>query len=59
MDNEGENCASAEVSDMLESVSFLNVAGKPSPMESTVLPNAEEQEVWLGFVICLLIFFFL
>lgn len=59
MDDEGKNYVSAEVSDsMLESVSFMNVAGKPSPMESTVLPNTEEQEVWIGFVICLLIMLF-
>ncbi|XP_051466831.1 kinesin-like protein KIF20A [Apus apus] len=46
MDDEGESYASAEVSDMLESVSFLNIAGKPSPMESTVLPNTEEHEMY-------------
>ncbi|XP_050748805.1 kinesin-like protein KIF20A isoform X2 [Gymnogyps californianus] len=46
MDNAGKNCVSAEVSDMLESVSFLNIAGKPTPMESTVLPNTEEQEAY-------------
>lgn len=55
MDNEGQDYVSAEVSDTLESVSFLNIEGKPSPMESTVLPNTEEQEVWIGFVIHLLI----
>ena len=54
MDDEGRSCVSAEVSDMLESVSFLNVEGKPSPMESTVLPNAEEQQVWTGFAMHLL-----
>lgn len=58
MDDEGKNYVSAEVSDTLESVSFLNVAGKPSPMESTVLPNTEEQEVWTVFVIGLLIILF-
>ncbi|KAM6208917.1 kinesin-like protein KIF20A [Sarcoramphus papa] len=46
MDNAGKNYVSAEVSDMLESVSFLNIAGKPTPMESTVLPNTEEQEAY-------------
>lgn len=45
MDDEGKSYVSAEVSDTLESVSFLNVVGKPSPMESTVLANTEEQEV--------------
>ncbi|XP_064298768.1 kinesin-like protein KIF20A isoform X2 [Phalacrocorax carbo] len=45
MDHEGRNYVPAEVSDRLESVSFLNVAGKPSPVESTVLPSTEEQEV--------------
>ncbi|KAM9387964.1 kinesin-like protein KIF20A [Phaethornis superciliosus] len=44
MDDEGKNYVSAEVSDTLESVSFLNVADRPAPMESTVLPNTEEQE---------------
>ncbi|XP_074941148.1 kinesin-like protein KIF20A isoform X2 [Phalacrocorax aristotelis] len=44
MDHEGRNYVPAEVSDRLESVSFLNVAGKPSPVESTVLPSTEEQE---------------
>lgn len=47
MDDEGKSYVSAEVSDMLESVSFLNIEGKPSPMESTVLPDTEEQEVWM------------
>ncbi|KAM9302565.1 kinesin-like protein KIF20A [Morus bassanus] len=46
MDGEGKNYVSAEVSDTLESVSFLNVAGKPSPMESTALPSTEEQEAY-------------
>ncbi|KAM9643901.1 kinesin-like protein KIF20A [Morphnus guianensis] len=46
MDNEGQDYVSAEVSDTLESVSFLNIVGKPSPMESTVLPNTEEQEAY-------------
>ncbi|KAK2522257.1 kinesin-like protein KIF20A [Columba guinea] len=46
MDDEGKSYVSAEVSDMLESVSFLNIEGKPSPMESTVLPDTEEQEAY-------------
>ncbi|XP_074749826.1 kinesin-like protein KIF20A [Strix uralensis] len=46
MDKEGKNYVSAEVSDALESVSFLNLAGELSPMESTMLPNAEEQEAY-------------
>ncbi|KAJ7398351.1 Kinesin-like protein KIF20A [Pitangus sulphuratus] len=46
MDDEGKNYVPAEVSDVLESVSFLNVEGKPSPLESTVLPNMEEQQVY-------------
>ncbi|XP_017686431.1 PREDICTED: kinesin-like protein KIF20A isoform X2 [Lepidothrix coronata] len=46
MDDEGKNYVSAEVSDVLESISFLNVEGKPSPLESTVLPNMEEQQVY-------------
>ncbi|XP_065687972.1 kinesin-like protein KIF20A isoform X1 [Patagioenas fasciata] len=46
MDDEGKRYVSAEVSDMLESVSFLNIEGKPSPMESTVLPDTEEQEAY-------------
>ncbi|XP_074429724.1 kinesin-like protein KIF20A isoform X2 [Larus michahellis] len=46
MDDEGKSYVSAEVSDTLESVSFLNVVGKPSPMESTVLANTEEQEAY-------------
>ncbi|KAM6412336.1 kinesin-like protein KIF20A [Pluvialis apricaria] len=46
MDDVGKNYVSAEISDVLESVSFMNVAGKPSPMESTVLPNTEEQEAY-------------
>ncbi|XP_054250624.1 kinesin-like protein KIF20A [Indicator indicator] len=50
MDREKKNYVSDEVSDTLGSVSFLNVADdKPSPMESTVLSTAEEeQEVWIG-----------
>lgn len=52
MDDEGKSCIPAELSDMLESVSFLDLVGKPSPMESTVLCNPEEQEVWVGFVMC-------
>lgn len=65
MANEGRNYVSTEVCDVLESVSFLNVEGKPSPLESTVLPNTEEQQVWIGFTGCLLVmlgglfFFFL
>ncbi|KAM7071355.1 kinesin-like protein KIF20A [Acridotheres tristis] len=43
---EGKNYVSTEVCDMLESVSFLSVEGKPSPLESTVLPNTEEQQVY-------------
>ncbi|XP_051628429.1 kinesin-like protein KIF20A [Manacus candei] len=46
MDDEGKNYVSAEMSDVLESISFLNVEGKPSPLESTVLPNMEEQQVY-------------
>nr|XP_021148648.1 kinesin-like protein KIF20A isoform X3 [Columba livia]XP_021148649.1 kinesin-like protein KIF20A isoform X3 [Columba livia] len=46
MADEGKSYVSAEVSDMLESVSFLNIEGKPSPMESTVLPDTEEQEAY-------------
>ncbi|XP_071410603.1 kinesin-like protein KIF20A isoform X2 [Pithys albifrons albifrons] len=46
MGDEGKNYVSSEVSDALESVSFLNVEGKPSPLESTVLPNMEEQQVY-------------
>lgn len=52
MDDEGKSCIPAELSDMLESVSFLDLVGKPSPMESTVLYNPEEQEVRVGFVMC-------
>ncbi|KAM6086947.1 kinesin-like protein KIF20A [Chlamydotis macqueenii] len=46
MDDEEKSYVSAELSDTLESVSFLNIVGKPSPMESTVLPNTEEQEAY-------------
>ncbi|XP_040401507.1 kinesin-like protein KIF20A isoform X1 [Cygnus olor] len=46
MDDEGKSCIRAEVSDMLESVSFLDLVGNPSPMESTVLYSPEEQEVY-------------
>ncbi|XP_068788781.1 kinesin-like protein KIF20A [Struthio camelus] len=46
MDDEGKSYVSAEVSDMSESVSFLDFRGKPSPMESTVLANTEEQEAY-------------
>nr|XP_013810107.1 PREDICTED: kinesin-like protein KIF20A [Apteryx mantelli mantelli] len=46
MDDERKNYVSAEISDMLESVSFLDLGGKPPPMESTVLPNTEEQEAY-------------
>ncbi|XP_013810107.2 kinesin-like protein KIF20A [Apteryx mantelli] len=46
MDDEQKNYVSAEISDMLESVSFLDLGGKPPPMESTVLPNTEEQEAY-------------
>uniref|UniRef100_A0A8B9TGV5 Kinesin-like protein n=1 Tax=Anas platyrhynchos TaxID=8839 RepID=A0A8B9TGV5_ANAPL len=46
MDDEEKNCIPAELSDMLESVSFLDLVGKPSPMESTVLCNPEEQEAY-------------
>eukprot|EP00075_Anas_platyrhynchos_P018794 XP_027308047.1 kinesin-like protein KIF20A isoform X4 [Anas platyrhynchos] len=46
MDDEGKSCIPAELSDMLESVSFLDLVGKPSPMESTVLCNPEEQEAY-------------
>lgn len=55
MANEGRNYVSTEVCDVSESVSFLNVEGKPSPLESTVLPNTEEQQVWIGFTGCLLV----
>ncbi|XP_068022799.1 kinesin-like protein KIF20A [Melanerpes formicivorus] len=44
MDREKKNYVPDEVSDALGSVSFLSAADKPSPMESTVLPAAEEQE---------------
>ncbi|XP_005042165.2 PREDICTED: kinesin-like protein KIF20A [Ficedula albicollis] len=46
MADEGGNYVSTEVCDVLESVSFLNTEGKPSPLESTVLPNTEEQQVY-------------
>ncbi|XP_005152796.3 kinesin-like protein KIF20A [Melopsittacus undulatus] len=46
MDVEGKSCISAEARDTMESVSFLSVSGNPSPMESTVLPNAEEQQAY-------------
>ncbi|CAN8183991.1 unnamed protein product [Coccothraustes coccothraustes] len=46
MADEGKNYAPTEVCDVLESVSFLSVEGKPSPLESTVLPNTEEQQVY-------------
>ncbi|KAM6283135.1 kinesin-like protein KIF20A [Porphyrio hochstetteri] len=46
MGEQRRNYVSAEVSDLLETVSFLNVADKPSPLESTVLPSTEEQEVY-------------
>lgn len=62
MADEGENYVSTEVCDVLESISFLNVEGKSSPLESTVLSNTDEQQVWIGFIRCLLvmlgIFFF-
>lgn len=58
MDDEGKSCIPAEVSDILESVSFLDLVGNPSPMESTVLYNPEEQEVWIGFVTCFLFILF-
>ncbi|XP_074002839.1 kinesin-like protein KIF20A [Numenius arquata] len=46
MDDERKNFCRNIASDTLESVSFLNVPGKPSPMESTVLPDTEEQEAY-------------
>ncbi|KAM9024211.1 kinesin-like protein KIF20A [Ara ararauna] len=46
MDDEGKSCISAEAPDTMESVSFLTVSGNPSPMESTVLPNTEEQQAY-------------
>lgn len=55
MADEGKSCISTETCDVLESVSFLSVEGKPSPLESTVLPNTEEQQVWLGFTRCFLV----
>lgn len=45
----GKSCVSREVCDVLESDSFLNIEGNPSPLESTVLPNTEEQQVWIVF----------
>lgn len=55
MADERKNYDSTEVCDVLESVSFLSVEGKPSPLESTVLPNTEEQQVWIGFTRCILV----
>lgn len=55
MADEGENYISTEACDVLESVSFLNVEGKPSPLESTILSDTEEQQVWIGFTRCLLV----
>ncbi|XP_065524355.1 kinesin-like protein KIF20A isoform X2 [Lathamus discolor] len=46
MDDEGQSYISAEAPDTMESVSFLSVSGNPSPMESTVLPNTEKQQVY-------------
>uniref|UniRef100_A0A674G7Y2 Kinesin-like protein KIF20A n=1 Tax=Taeniopygia guttata TaxID=59729 RepID=A0A674G7Y2_TAEGU len=46
MADEGKNYVSTEACDVLESASFLSVEGKPSPLESTVLPNTEEQQVY-------------
>ncbi|XP_066187277.1 kinesin-like protein KIF20A [Sylvia atricapilla] len=46
MADEGKNYISTEACDGLESVSFLGAEGKPSPLESTVLPNTEEQQVY-------------
>ncbi|KAL9869472.1 kinesin-like protein KIF20A isoform 2-T2 [Geothlypis trichas] len=46
MADEGKSCVPTEVCDVLESVSFLSVEGKSSPLESTVLPNTEEQQVY-------------
>ncbi|XP_058687119.1 kinesin-like protein KIF20A [Poecile atricapillus] len=56
MADEGKNYVSTEVCDVLESVSFLSVEGKPSPLESTVLPNTEEQQVWSGLTKGLLVY---
>ncbi|KAM7036698.1 kinesin-like protein KIF20A [Passerculus sandwichensis] len=46
MADEGKGRVPTEVCDVLESVSFLSVEGKASPLESTVLPNTEEQQVY-------------
>ncbi|XP_023776794.1 kinesin-like protein KIF20A isoform X2 [Cyanistes caeruleus] len=46
MADEGKNYVSTEMCDVLESLSFLSVEGKPSPLESTVLSNTEEQQVY-------------
>ncbi|XP_054141087.1 kinesin-like protein KIF20A [Melozone crissalis] len=46
MADEGKGCVPTEVCDVLESVSFLSVEGKASPLESTVLPNTKEQQVY-------------
>lgn len=55
MADEGENYISTEACEALESVSFLSVEGKPSLLESTVLSDTEEQQVWIGFTRCLLV----
>lgn len=55
MADEGKSCVPTEVCDVLESVSFLSVEGKSSPLESTVLPNTEEQQVCIGFTRCILL----
>lgn len=59
MDDGGKSCIFAEAPDTMESVSCLSVSGNPSPVESTVLPNTEERQVWVGFVVGLLIMGFL
>lgn len=59
MDDKWKSYISAEAPDTMESVSFLSVSGNPSPMESTVLPNTEERQVWVDFVVGLLIMGFL
>ncbi|XP_063006601.1 kinesin-like protein KIF20A [Melospiza melodia melodia] len=46
MADEGKGRVPTEVCDVLESVSFLSVEGKASPLESTLLPNTEEQQVY-------------
>ncbi|XP_033368155.1 kinesin-like protein KIF20A isoform X2 [Parus major] len=46
MADEGKSYVFTEVCDVLESLSFLSVEGKPSPLESTVLSNTEEQQVY-------------